>query len=388
MKVVVVTPIPTPYRDAFWNYFSQLQNISLHVIYCAAGKADRPWKNQWDKQYPFTFPKGMNLLSWKSKDASLYFNPGVLSILKGTTPDIVLVGGYNHLTMWMAMMWSFLKGVPFLLMSETRGLRPGRKKDPFLKKLLLRWQAKSTSGALPTGCMAEEYLRKNGWKQETLFRFPNVPDIEVLQSQVIQLKQHSVDLKAKWKLKDEKLILCVGRLIRKKHVDLIIQAFSKVRTPFPANLIIIGDGDQSNLLKKQCHQLGIEDRVRFLGFLEPSEMMEWLALADVFALASNETWGVAPIEAAAAGTQLLLSNEIGSAKELAALYPATTIISDRKINNWKEAMENSLKNITLANAETTDNTSMSPWYFNALAPELDQYLNRIIQTAGVIQTPE
>jgi len=284
----------------------------------------------------------------------MFFNPGILSSLNKTQPDVILIGGYNHLTMWMAMLWAFLNRTPFLLMSETRGLRPGRKKDPFLKATLLKWLAKHSSGALPTGLLAEDYLLKNGWNKQSLFRLPNVPDIVSLNSKIIQLKQQKADLLKKWELDDEKLVLCVGRLIEEKHVDTIIHAFSKVHVPFPIKLIIVGDGDQAQQLQEQCRQLGIMDQVRFLGFLEPAEVLEWLALADVFTLASNETWGVAPIEAAAAGTHLLLSCEVGSAKEIEQLHTKTKVLSTRNVDKWSQAMEECLSDNINAMTETAN----------------------------------
>ena len=379
MKVAVVTPIPTPYRDAFWNHFSQHAHTRLHVIYCAKGKADRPWKSDWEKQFTFSFPKGINLIAWLSRESSMFFNPAILSCLNKSDPDVILVGGYNHLTMWMAMLWAFLKKTPFLLMSETRGLRPGSEKDPFFKAKLLKWLAKHSSGALPTGILAEGYLLKNGWNKQSLFRLPNVPDIVSLNSRVVQLKQQKTDLLKKWELNGEKLVLCVGRLIKKKHLDTIIHAFSMVHVPFPIKLIIVGDGDQSQHLKEQCRQLGIMDRVRFLGFLEPEEILEWLALAEVFALASNETWGVAPIEAAAAGTHLLLSCEIGSANEIEQLHSASQVLSTRNVDKWSQAMEECLVDKTHDAVETADNNGIRCWHFDELSHGLFTHLKQFIQ---------
>jgi glycosyltransferase involved in cell wall biosynthesis len=379
MKVAVVTAIPTPYRDAFWNHFSQQTHTCLHVIYCSKGKADRPWKSNWEKQFTVSFLKGINLLSWLSRESSMFFNPGILSTLNKSQPDVILIGGYNHLTMWMAMAWAFLKRTPFLLMSETKGLRPAREKDPFFKATLLKWLAKHSSGALPTGLLAEDYLLKNGWDKQSLFRLPNVPDIVSLNSKVIQLKQQKTDLLKKWDLNGEKLVLYVGRLIEKKHVDTIIQAFSKVHVSFPIKLIIVGDGDQSQRLKEQCRQLKIMDQVRFLGFLEPAEILEWLALADVFALASNETWGVAPIEAAAAGTRLLLSCEVGSANEIQQMHSATKVFSTRKVDKWSQAMEEYLSGKINAVVEIADHAGIRRWHFDELSHGLFRHLKELIR---------
>lgn len=379
MKIAVITPIPTPYRDAFWNYYTQHYDDSLHIFYCAKGKADRPWKSKWAMQFAYHFLKGINLLSWKSEESSIYLNPGIITQLSHLKPDVVLIGGYNHLTMWLAMIWSAFRGIPFLMMSETKGPNTSGKSAPPFKKALLRWIANRASGGLPTGRLAERFLIQNGWKKESLFRFPNVPDIVSLRSKVKKHQKDQAELRKKWGLSDEKIILFIGRLITKKHADTLLEAFNEIDAPMDIKLIIIGDGDQSEPLKHQCDQLKLADHVRFLGFLEPNEVLEWLSISDIFALASNETWGVAPIEAAAAGKYLLLSSEIGSAKELETIYPRTTVISDRTPTNWAKAMNHCLRKITLENQEIDDNIHMDHWHFQMLAKGLHEHLKPLAE---------
>ena len=135
-------------------------------------------------------------------------------------------------------------------------------------------------------------------------------------------------------------------------------------------------------MKEQCQRLGITDRVRFVGFLEPEEILEWLALSDLFALASNETWGVAPIEAAAAGAPLLLSCEIGSANELADIYPQTKVIASRDAKTWSQAIKDCLINHVKKHPKTADNGRMCHWHFDSLSQGLYRHLKPLIEVSS------
>lgn len=65
-------------------------------------------------------------------------------------------------------------------------------------------------------------------------------------------------------------ILYVGQLIRGKGVDLMLRALGRVRTDFSATLI--GTGNAQKDLEKLCRTLGLQDRIRFLGWVANDEI--------------------------------------------------------------------------------------------------------------------
>lgn len=65
-----------------------------------------------------------------------------------------------------------------------------------------------------------------------------------------------------------RILLCVGRLAWKKGVDLVLRAFSLVASQVPdASLAIAGDGDERPKLSALVHELGLDGRVFFLGYI-------------------------------------------------------------------------------------------------------------------------
>jgi glycosyltransferase involved in cell wall biosynthesis len=68
-------------------------------------------------------------------------------------------------------------------------------------------------------------------------------------------------------------LLCVSRLEPDKGVDMLLTAFGLLSEDRPAlRLEIIGDGPLAPALRSQARNLGLEDRVRFLGALPTSEV--------------------------------------------------------------------------------------------------------------------
>lgn len=83
----------------------------------------------------------------------------------------------------------------------------------------------------------------------------------------------------------EKHIVSVGRLDENKNHRLLIEAFALVATRTPARLSILGEGSLRGELEKLCHNLEINDRVKFFGFHQ--RPYEILAGCDLLVVTSN-----------------------------------------------------------------------------------------------------
>jgi glycogen synthase len=96
-------------------------------------------------------------------------------------------------------------------------------------------------------------------------------------------------------------VLCIGRLIAEKGVDLAVSAFASLAPEFPgARLVIAGDGPERPALERQAGDLGIADRVDFLGWVAPERMPTVTSTASVIVVPSRwkEAFGLVAIEAA------------------------------------------------------------------------------------------
>jgi len=97
----------------------------------------------------------------------------------------------------------------------------------------------------------------------------------------------------------DRLIVSVGRLVSYKGFEYLLQAMTRVR----GSLVIVGDGPLRAKLQQLARELGVHNRVYFVGTI-PQSITAYYHAADVFALAStarSEAFGIVQIEAMAAG---------------------------------------------------------------------------------------
>lgn len=96
-------------------------------------------------------------------------------------------------------------------------------------------------------------------------------------------------------------IIAMGRLVRQKGFDILIEAFGRCAAKHPGwSLVILGDGEERLNLQALAADLGIGDRIYFAGKVrEPDKM---LREADLFVLSSRyEGFPNALLEAMASG---------------------------------------------------------------------------------------
>lgn len=115
---------------------------------------------------------------------------------------------------------------------------------------------------------------------------------------------------------DKKFVfLTVGRLVSIKNIALQIKALAEVVKDYPqAELWILGQGPLEESLRKLAGSLGIEEKIKFCGWVE--NLNHYYQTADVFLLTSQaEGWGLAVIMAASFGLPIIMT-DVGCAREV------------------------------------------------------------------------
>ncbi len=107
------------------------------------------------------------------------------------------------------------------------------------------------------------------------------------------------------------LVLGAGRLERRKGFDVLVEAFARVVPD--ARLAVAGTGPEEPALRRRVRELGIQDRVHWLGFRD--DLPEVLMDGDVFALPSR-TEGMANVMLEAMAADLLVvATDISGVRE-------------------------------------------------------------------------
>ena len=108
---------------------------------------------------------------------------------------------------------------------------------------------------------------------------------------------------------DEKIIISTSRLVNKNGIDVLIGAVAelkKIISKINFKVKILGAGPEEKKLKDLVKELKVEDIVQFLGYIDPEEVYEYLAKADIFVRPSRtEGLGSSFLEAMGAGLPVI-----------------------------------------------------------------------------------
>lgn len=106
----------------------------------------------------------------------------------------------------------------------------------------------------------------------------------------------------KFRLKKD-FILTSGRIIPDKKTDWLIEVFSKIKRDF--DFLIVGGiiDEHKSYLLDTAEKYGVQEKVKVLGLVDQSDLIDLYSAAKVFVFASpKEAFGLVPIEAMACGT--------------------------------------------------------------------------------------
>ncbi len=137
-----------------------------------------------------------------------------------------------------------------------------KKKEIFLNQQFQRM-------IVVTQYMKEELLR-NGFSDDKIEIHAPVP------------RMGDPDLRSSFS--ERNLIVYAGQIIRGKGVDILLESLARMTVPFEC--IILGDGSHRPYCEKLCKKLGLNDRVRFMGFVPQEELKNFYRECTVMAISS------------------------------------------------------------------------------------------------------
>lgn len=113
---------------------------------------------------------------------------------------------------------------------------------------------------------------------------------------------------------DTQLLITIGRLTPAKDYPNLLNAFARIDPIHNAKLAIVGEGPLKSELQTLSQQLGISERVYWLGMQK--NVAEWLSAGDVFVLSSEwEGFGLVVAEAMACG-RVVVATDAGGISEV------------------------------------------------------------------------
>ncbi len=119
-----------------------------------------------------------------------------------------------------------------------------------------------------------------------------------------------VSLRSDFAAPHEKILMHISNFRPVKRVGDVVEIFSRVSEKVPSKLLLVGEGPELSKIQCRIRQLGLEERVHFLGKQE--DVSQVISMADVLLLPSEkESFGLVALEAMACGVPTIGSDAGG-----------------------------------------------------------------------------
>lgn len=219
--------------------------------------------------------------------------------------------------------------------------------------LLERYGVKNNIKIIPTGIDSKKFINGDGEKFKKKFNISS----------------------------NRKTLLNVSRVAFEKNIGLLIDVVNEVKITIPDILLIIaGEGPAKNAYIKQTTDMGLNDNVAFVGYLDRnSELLDCYHSADLFIFSSEtETQGLVLLESMAAGTPVVSVAAMGTKDILSECTSAK--VTDGSIDDFSKKIVSLLSNDSLYNQYTSDSISYAAkWDSTVLAKKMLQFYSDIIR---------
>ncbi len=206
-------------------------------------------------------------------------------------------------------------------------------------------------------------------KKDTYAHFNTTREIHVIPNFIapnMEPSNISSDVRRKYACDGEKILCHVSNFRKVKRVEDVVRIFAEVNKEQKSKLILAGDGPERYSVEKLVRDLGICDRVIFLGKVRDTAHV--LEIADLFLLPSEtESFGLAALEAMAVSVPVISSNT-GGIPEV-NIHGVTGYLSN--VGDVDDMAKNALKILK-------DDETLNQFKINALKRAHDFDLEKIL----------
>jgi len=326
-RVLAVAAHPVQYMAPIFRRMAAHPGFDLHVAYCSLRGAEAGH----DPEFGATVQWDVPLLegySWShvpnrgSGEESFFGlrNPGLSKLIREGKYDAVLCFvGYVRATFWIAWRAAKSSGTAFLFGTDTNTLAPrdGRAWKSTVKKILWPRLFRIADQVIVPSSGARDLMVSLGLPAERVTLTPYSVDNDWWMQQSAAVDRSAA--RASWgaSASDAVVLFCAKLQPWKRPGDLL-RAFAEAKLT-NAQLVFAGEGPLRAQLESEAVTLGIASRVRFLGFVNQSQLPAVYTPADLMVLPSEyEPFAVVVNEAMCCGCPVAASDHVGAARDLVA----------------------------------------------------------------------
>lgn len=326
-RLLIINSHVIQYSSPNFRQLSSDPRIDLLVAYCSMQGAEAGVDPEfgvhvsWDRPllegYPWKSVPNRALRPGLGRFFGLV-NPGLWNLIRDGHFDAVLLTGYFYASAWIAIAAAKRYRVPIFFVTDSHSLKSWKTQSAAklrLKRWLVRWIFSLAGGILVSSSGGVEYLKSLGFSSDRIFLAPSAVDNDWWTAQAARVNRK--EARGAWKIPaDGTVVLFCAKLQCWKGPLDLLEAFARADVP-NSFLAFAGAGPERNLLERRAVELGLADRVRFLGFLNQSQLPSAYCAADIFVLPSLfEPFGLVVNEAMLCGLPVAVSDRVGARFDL------------------------------------------------------------------------
>ncbi|MBD2147031.1 glycosyltransferase family 4 protein [Sphaerospermopsis sp. FACHB-1194] len=176
---------------------------------------------------------------------------------------------------------------------------------------------------------------------------------------------------------DRPILFTSRRLVYRMGIDKLLQALAIIKPTIPDIwLAIAGRGHIQNLLQQQVIELGLENNVKFLGFLPDEQLPIAYQSANLTVMPSQsfEGFGLAIVESLACGTPVLCT-PVGGMPEILQGFAPDLITDSITVDSIADKLEQAmLRKIILPSREECRNYAVQNYDWNHISQQVRQVI--------------
>jgi glycosyltransferase involved in cell wall biosynthesis len=324
-RVLVVASHPVQYMAPIFRRMAVHPALDLQVVYCTLRGAEAGHDPefgasiQWDVPLleGYSWSQARNRGSGKESFFGL-MNPGLWRLIRRGNFDAVLsFTGYLRASFWIALLAAKLSKTTFLFGTDTITLAPrdGRPWKAAIKKIIWPWLFRLADQVIVPSSGSRDVILSLGIPGERITLTPYSVDNDWWIQQSSHVDRAAT--RAAWGVSanDAVILFCAKLQPWKRPADLL-RAFAKANLS-NALLVFAGEGPLRPQLESEAITLGVSSRVRFLGFVNQSQLPAVYTSADLMVLPSEyEPFAVVVNEAMCCGCPVVASDHVGAARDL------------------------------------------------------------------------
>jgi glycosyltransferase involved in cell wall biosynthesis len=324
-RVLAVAAHPVQYMAPIFRRMAAHPGFDLHVAYCSLRGAEAGHDPEFQATVQWDVPL-LDGYSWShvpnrgSGEESFFGlrNPGLSKLIREGNYDAVLCFvGYVRATFWIACRAAKSSNTAFVFGTDASRLasRDGRRWKSAVKKILWPRLFRLADQVIVPSSGARDLMVSLGLPAERVTLTPYSVDNDWWIRQSATVDRSGV--RACWRAPaSDAVVLFCAKLQPWKRPGDLLRAFAEASLR-EALLVIAGEGPLRSELESQAAALGIASRVRFLGFVNQSELPAVYTSADLMVLPSEyEPFAVVVNEAMCCGCPVAASDHVGAARDL------------------------------------------------------------------------